>query len=518
MVVAGESAGEVLAHISVGDGLGTVHEYLRAIVELRRAVDGEQQGKSLFQRERVAALTEEAVGVVVLDESQHVFRVGIEIVVAERVVDAVEPLPPGVGLLVLGLVDLVEEGEVHHRLEVGIAVGEFGVLLPGGGIGRFGHPRLADGIEIGVFLAEHLHPPCHRLTVGVGVGIHAYAVDAGILDPPLGVLYEIGHEVGVALVEIGHGGHKPSVDRLVQVDLRGIGIEHGRELITGLEIERVFSGLAFGQARAGVAARRLVFLCQPLGGVEPVVRGKVAEPGMLESAVVEDHVHHDLESFGVGIGDELAILLVGAEARVDAVVVGRGVAVIGGVAAVVGRVVLEYGGEPQGGHAQVGEVVEMLAYAFEVAAVTQTGLGAVDGVGIEPLDGAAVGMSAGEAVGHEHIQHIGIGEAVAVFAALVALPEFVAHVSLSGLRTEAERHRTGLGLPHVEVDKEVVGTIESHQRVDTRSGIVGRDLGRADVLAVDHELQGGVFHACIPVGRFDTVYFLGCSGSQCRCE
>ena len=116
--VAGEAAGEIFAHVTVGHLLCAVHQHLGAIIELRNALHGEQQGESLLQRERVLCLAEEAVGIMVLDERHDMARVLIEVVVAERIVDAVEAVPPCVGLLVFGLVYAVEEGEVHNGFEV----------------------------------------------------------------------------------------------------------------------------------------------------------------------------------------------------------------------------------------------------------------------------------------------------------------------------------------------------------------------------------------------------------------
>ena len=117
--VTGETAGEVASYIAVGDLLGAVHQHLCTVVELWDAIHRQQQGESLFQSCRVFAIAKESVGVVVLDEGQHVRRVGIEIVIAETVVDAVESLPPVVGLLVLGLIELVEETEVHNGFQIG---------------------------------------------------------------------------------------------------------------------------------------------------------------------------------------------------------------------------------------------------------------------------------------------------------------------------------------------------------------------------------------------------------------
>lgn len=57
---------------------------------------------------------------------------------------------------------------------------------------------------------------------------------------------------------------------------------------------------------------------------------------MLIAAMVENHVHNHLQPLLMGLVDELAILLVGAEAGVNFVIVGCGIAMIRAVDAVVG--------------------------------------------------------------------------------------------------------------------------------------------------------------------------------------
>ena len=118
MGVAGEAAREVLAHISIGDLLRAIHQNFCAVVELWRTVHGEQEGEGLLEHERVLSVAKEAIGVVVFDECHDIRRVLVEIVVDERVVDAVVAVPPTIGLLVLGLVEFVEEREVHNRFEL----------------------------------------------------------------------------------------------------------------------------------------------------------------------------------------------------------------------------------------------------------------------------------------------------------------------------------------------------------------------------------------------------------------
>ena len=99
--------------------------------------------------------------------------------------------------------------------------------------------------------------------------------------------------------------------------------------------------------------------------VEPVVRRAVLEQVVLAAAVVENHVHHHLQPALVRAVHELLELLVRAEAAVYLVVIRDGIAVVGAV----GHVVLLRGVEPDGRHAQVGDVVQVLPDALQVAAV-----------------------------------------------------------------------------------------------------------------------------------------------------
>ena len=72
---------------------------------------------------------------------------------------------------------------------------------------------------------------------------------------------------------------------------------------------------------------------------------------MLKTAMVEDHVHDNLQSFRMGLVAETLVVLVGTEAGIHLVIIGGGIAMIGGEAVVcVGGVVLKYGGKPEGGY------------------------------------------------------------------------------------------------------------------------------------------------------------------------
>ena len=57
MLIARESAREVLAHIAIRHFLRTVHQHLSTIIELWNAIHRQQQGEGLFQGQRVLAVT-----------------------------------------------------------------------------------------------------------------------------------------------------------------------------------------------------------------------------------------------------------------------------------------------------------------------------------------------------------------------------------------------------------------------------------------------------------------------------
>ena len=210
----------------------------------------------------------------------------------------------------------------------------------------------------------------------------------------------------------------------------------------------------------------------------------------------------------MGFTYQLAILFVRAKAGIHAVVVGGGIAVIGGETVLrVGRVVLQHGGEPEGRHAQVGEIVEMLADALHVATMSQRGLRAVVDVGAEPCYLVVVLSAGGKAVGHEQIEHVADIKAHMLIAFHLSLFEHIVHLLHLFSCVEVQRHGAWPGIAQVEIDKQVVGRVESHQTVDGDAGIVGGDVVHpTDPLSVDHQLQTGVLHAHIPVGGIDATH------------
>ena len=170
----------------------------------------------------------------ILNECHHMARVGVEVVKHQVVIHAVKASPLVVGLLYAGRVNGGAEGEVHHRLQVAIGLGYLAATLPCCSVGRLLKPSLAHYIKVGVIAIDYLHPPGHRLSVGVWVGVHPDAVNAHRLNPPNAVLNQVVHHMCVVLIQVGHGRYEPALNGLFQVNLAGVGVKHGCQFVTRL--------------------------------------------------------------------------------------------------------------------------------------------------------------------------------------------------------------------------------------------------------------------------------------------
>ena len=110
------------------------------------------------------------------------------------------------------------------------------------------------------------------------------------------------------------------------------------------------------------------------------------------------------------LSNECPILLIGSKPRVYTIVVGRGITMISAILAIVGRVILQHRCKPQGCHAQLVEIVEMPADAFQVATMTQARSLTVTHFVAHGLEGVVIGPTVGKAVRHQHIEHVGVAE------------------------------------------------------------------------------------------------------------
>ena len=239
---------------------------------------------------------------------------------------------------------------------------------------------------------------------------------------------------------------------------------------------------------------------------------------MFKAAMVENHVHDNLQSFLMGFVTQATILFVRAKTWVYTVVVCGCIAMIGALRAVVGRVILQNRCKPQGSYTQFFEVIEMLTYSFQVATMAQTRLCTVVPVSLHALDLVIVCATRGKAVGHQHVEYIGIAEALAVFTFHFAGFQFIFDLLLRLSLSEVQDHLAGLGTFQIHVYQQVVGTVQSYETVNFDTWVIGCYICCLDAFSVNHELQAGIFHAGKPVARFNLVYLYSCIHTQCSAQ
>ena len=109
--------------------------------------------------------------------------------------------------------------------------------------------------------------------------------------------------------------------------------------------------------------------------------------------------------------------VVRAEAAVYLIIIRDGIAVIRAV----GHVVLLGGIEPDGRHAQVGDVVQVVGYTLQVAAVSGILFVAIYLVFQHTGHYIVSRVAVGKAVGHDEVEHILGGEALDIFTTARAL-------------------------------------------------------------------------------------------------
>lgn len=181
--------------------------------------------------------------------------------------------------------------------------------------------------------------------------------------------------------------------------------------------------------------------------VEPVLRRLVLEQQVLCTAVVEYHVHDHLHAPGLCLPGQFAELLVRAQPTVDLEVVRDGIAVVGPL----GRVVFLNGVEPDGGDAQVSQIVQVIGNALQVSPVTGILLRAVHTLFEHAGDDVIRCRTVCETVGHDEVEHIGCIEALDVAAPSRTCLQFIGHRGFLPSLQEEDVKRLRLGLRQVDV-------------------------------------------------------------------
>ena len=347
---------------------------------MRNTSCGEQESDGLLETSEILRLfivSCEAGGVVIVEESQQAHRVGIHQILCQIIVQAVQSATPIGGFFVERLVHVVHQREVHHRLQVGVAwSSQFAVLLPEGNQYVAVQPSFAHDVEVRIFIVHFLTPVRHEVVVGIRVSVLADAVDAGIFYPPDATLDEETCHVAVALVQVRHSLCEPSVHSNLVFIFRCVDILHAGCLIRGTHVFRL--------------------------EVEPVLRRLVAEKEVVAAAVVENHVHHHFQSLLVCFFHQLTELFIAAIAAVHLEIVGDGITVIRAFR----HVVFLCRVQPDGGYAQIFQIVQMVLDTLQIATVTAVLFVAVHLVFQHPRHNVVVRIAVGEAVGHDEVEHV----------------------------------------------------------------------------------------------------------------
>ena len=227
---------------------------------------------------------------------------------------------------------------------------------------------------------------------------------------------------------------------------------------------------------------------------------------MIETAVVENHIHHHLQSLLVSLSSKLLVLLVGSEAWIYTIVIGGSVTMIGTVLAIIRTVILQDRSKPQGGYAQLVEIIQMLADSLQVATMTKTWCRAVAGLVTHVLECIVLQIAIGKAVGHQHVEHILVRETDALVTRHLTVLQHILHLLRLLALLEVERHLSCLGTIEIEIHQEIVRRIEAGDAIHLHTRIIHRNIGILDILSIHHQLERGILHAHIPVGRFNAAY------------
>jgi hypothetical protein len=362
--------------VAVAEMEVVAHPDLVAVVEDRRAGEGEEKGVEELDPAPVVA---EERGKAAPDPDvvarQRVGRVGAEQVIALLVRDHLE------GQLVVAPQEERPLGARRRRGRLLEDVDDREAIL---GLERHVHPRHEREVEGQLALVAGAE---------VGGGVLRPLVRLGDEDPArealVDVAAELAHElVGLRQVLAGRPlaleqvreaveaqpvdpEAQPVVDRPQDlaaddpagvVEVRLVGVEAVPVVGPGHRVPGPVRGLALGEEDPGPG--------ETIGGVAPDVdavpgaprRGpsRPFEPGMLVGGVVEDELGDDAEPAPVGLADEAPQVGGRPVVGVDAAEVGDVVAAVAQ-----GRGVERQ--EPQGGDAEVGQVVELLEEPREVA-------------------------------------------------------------------------------------------------------------------------------------------------------
>ena len=210
---------------------------------------------------------------------------------------------------------------------------------------------------------------------------------------------------------------------------------------------------------------------------------------MFEAAMVENHIHHNLQTFLVSLIYQLLIIGIGSETWVYTIIIGGSISMITAVLAVTWTVVLQNRGKPQSGYTQLVKIIQVLADSLQVATMAQTRLCTVAGLITHRLKGIILQIAVGETVWHQHIEHIFIRETDALIARHLTVLQHILHLLRLFALLEVEGHLTSLCPIEVKINQEIIRRIKAGDAVYLHTRIVYRYIGILDILAIHHQLE-----------------------------
>ena len=328
----------------------------------------------------------------VIQEHDEVLRRAVEIVGCQIEVEVIQTPVPGGGLF-QGLLP----GLVHHKIrspvQRGVAVQE--VLLRMLVV----HPALRKNEEVRIDGMDSGGPLVQEVLVGIDPRVHTERVHADGLNPPKGILEQVLRTMAVPLVHIHHGRYKPSVRELL--------------LVAWCRIRVVKRGIAMVGDRGLTYFAVFIRFWTAGPSIDPIGIGGILVKTMRRPNVVGDHVHDQLHVFGMEGLRVGFVRTVSPKARIYAVVVRDGIAVVGSTRHVVDQ--NRHG--PNGRRPQRSDVIQVGRQAFEVTSVAMVAFAAIEGLLLQFTHLIVRQVAVGKSVGCDQVDEV---------------PRIQAHVAASG--------------------------------------------------------------------------------------
>ena len=226
---------------------------------------------------------------------------------------------------------------------------------------------------------------------------------------------------------------------------------------------------------------------------------------MLETTVVEDHIHHNLQAFSMSLITEFAIVIISAKTRIYTIVIRCGIAMICGKAIrLIWRVVLEYRCKPKSSNSKFLEIVKVFTDTIEVTTMTQRRLCAILLISSHSLNLRIMVCALSKTVRHKHIEHIGIGESHTLVATHLTSLQLILHLYLAKLKSHSAR----LGILKVHIDKKIVWRVQTHKTIDGDTRIISGDRSHITYpLAINHQLNLRILQSDKPIGGVDSINY-----------